>query len=366
MNILSEEQHRLLGFIAACNGSSYNPTAREVMLWWQNPEPTKAEYRTVEVPPIGAGFAGLAGLNPQGSFARLAGFNQSSPAIQRMLETIGSNQFRGVMDGINAMMFKGTTRRELVKEAETVIDHLIRLTWLEKVTESGMSGLRLSKLGRALLHDHERESAAREDVSVVVFEVEDPLAYPLLVGQLANAGDGLLIDPYLKLDDLHRIVVSTSLTRLLVTGVPQNAREVAAMQTYLDSPSLGRRVEVRSSMQLHDRVLIAADGSVLTLGTSLNGVGRKLTVLSPIPRNQCDVFHETYEQIWDSATIVGPLPDDNESDEGVGDEINDGEEAGDEANDGEEAGTGETDEDTEVKADTDEGEEVDTDTDDGD
>jgi hypothetical protein len=316
VNVLSDEQYRVLAFVAACNRSSYNPTAKQVMLWRQNPEPAKAEYRTVEVPQIGGGLAGLASLGALGAL------HQPSASLSRMLDTMIGNQLGPVRDSLASIMNQnygiGTrTRRELVKPAETVIDHLIRLTWLEKATGSGgSSGLRLTELGRALLRDHEQESVTQEDVSVVVLEGQDPLAYPLLVGQLANAGEGLLVDPYLKLDGLNRIVVSTQLTRLLVSGKPGNGAEVAAMQTYLDSASLGRHVEVRASTELHDRILLADDGPVLTLGTSLNGVGRTTTVLTPMPSGAREVLRETYERLWENASLVGPQSDAENDDDG--------------------------------------------------
>lgn len=314
MKILSDEQYRLLAFVAACNGSSYNPTAREVMLWRNNPDPREAEYRTVEVPGIGAG---LAGLHPGGSFSALAGLYEPSESVQRMIDTITGRQLQSIHESLSAIASRyitgPRTRRELVKEAETVIDHLIRLTWLETVTVSGRTGLRLTELGRALLHNREYETATQPDVSVVVLEGDDPLAYPFLVGQLAEAGEGLLIDPYLKLDALHRIVTSTRLTRLLVSGKPGNRAEVAAMQTYLDSQSLARHVEVRASTEVHDRILLTDDGTVLTLGTSLNSVGRTTTVLTPMPSNAGAFLRNTSEEIWGNATLVGPQPSEEET-----------------------------------------------------
>jgi hypothetical protein len=194
-----------------------------------------------------------------------------------------------------------------------VIDHLVRLAWLMAVTSSDEEpGLRLTDLGFALLHDHERETT-KEDVSVVVLEAHDPLAYPKLVGQLNNAGAGMLVDPYLKLEGLAGIVTSTQLTRLLVsvkTGKP----ELAAMQTHLDSPRLTRRVEVRTSTKLHDRILLAKDRSVFTLGTSLNGVGSKTTVLTPMPSEAGAVVRELYEKLWTEADLVGPRPVEDEQD----------------------------------------------------
>ena len=161
------------------------------------------------------------------------------------------------------------------------------------------------------------------------------------MGQLTDAGEGLLVDPYLKLDILHRIVTSTHLTRLLVSGKSSNRAEIAAMQTYLDSASLSRHVEVRTSTELHDRYLLADDGPVLTLGTSLNGVGRTTTVLTPMPSGAREVLRETYERLWADASLVGPQPvedetdgEDDESDADDADESEDDESDDDEGDEG--------------------------------
>lgn len=209
------------------------------------------------------------------------------------------------------------TERELVTPAETMIGHLVRLMWLAEVPAPGDGdpGLRLTELGRALLRDAETGDEGQEDVSVVVLGREDPLAYPILVGQFAAAGPGLFVDPYLKLADLHTIVVSTQLTRLLVSGKANNRGQVGAMQAYLGTGSLSRRVEVRSSTGLHDRLLMADDGDVVTVGTSLNGVGRTTTVMSPVPSPARESLRVEYERLWADALLVGPQPDEDEDDD---------------------------------------------------
>lgn len=337
MNILSDEQYRLLAFIAACNRSSYSPTAKQVMLWHNNPKPADAEYRIVERPGIGS-LSGYLGTNEPGA------------ALRRMVDTMLNmgmgRQFRSI-ESMWEQLYGSRTQKELVKQAESVIEHLVRLTWLEESTRSGEEpGFRLTELGRALLRDREQETT-EEDVSVVVLEGQDPLAYPLLVGQLANAGAGLLVDPYLKLDGLHRIVVSTQLTRLLVSGKRGNNAELSAMQTHLDSASLTRRVEVRKSTELHDRILLAEEGDVFTLGTSLNGVGRTTTVMTPMTSPARESLRELYEQLWADAALVGPQP--------VEDEHDDGDHA-DENNDGAPNGESDGDEGEQDESDGDEGE----------
>lgn len=214
------------------------------------------------------------------------------------------------------------SEQKLVKAAETLVQHLVRLRWLEEVPGPREDvGLRLTELGRSLLRANETDGDTDGGVSVVVLGKDDPLAYPTLVGQLAAVGPGLLVDPYLKLEDLHMIVVSTRLTRLLVSDKPPNGVVVSSMRAYLDSASLARRVEVRASTELHDHVLIADDGDLLTVGTSLTGVGRRTTVMTPIPSPARESLKDVYEQLWKDASLVGPQPaepeNDDEGEEGV-------------------------------------------------
>jgi hypothetical protein len=216
----------------------------------------------------------------------------------------------------SSIMKVATTKRELVKEAEGALDHLIRLTWLQQVPRGEDVGLRLTDLGQALLRDRDQELIEDDvAVSVVVLSAADPLAYARLVGHLAEAGPGLLVDPYLKIDQLHMIVNRTSLTRLLVLANSRTTGALAAMETYLSGlaqsgPGLARRVEVRKSTEVHDRYLLADDGSVMSLGSSLVGVGRKTTVLTPLasPASAVAALRDEYEQMWERAELVGPQP----------------------------------------------------------
>ncbi|MDG4796958.1 hypothetical protein [Micromonospora sp. WMMD1082] len=313
MDILSEAQYEVLAFVGACNRNFYNPTATQVVLWRNNRNPAHPVYRTVSRP-----------VGP--ATERVVPLYRLSTAGNRMVESLLGDVLRPIQDRMSVLATarvylaghpRHVTEQQLVKPGETMTEHLVRLTWLEEVPAPHGEdfGLRLTDLGRALLRDAETDDESDEDVSVVVLGREDPLAYPILVGQFAAAGTGLLVDPYLKLADLHTIVVSTQLTRLLVSGKPNNRGVVASMEAYLGSKSLARQIEVRSSEGLHDRVLIADDGDVLTVGTSLNGVGRTTTVMTPIPSPARKSLRDEYERLWSEATLVGPSPTEDEADE---------------------------------------------------
>lgn len=303
MDILSEAQYDVLVFVAACNRNFYNPTREQVELWRVNREPADAVYKTTRRK-VADGVPGALSLQIGTATDRMIASMVAGPAFASMAQALTSS-IAGLGLGTPP---RYVTERELVTPAESVLEHLLRLTWLTTARgQPGTEGLRLSDLGQALLQDAERGETEQEDVSVVVLGREDPLAYAQVMGQFAAAGAGLLVDPYLKLNDLHMILLSTRLTRLLVSG-KHNEREIGALRTYLASGSLSRRIEVRSSTKLHDRVLLADEGDVLTIGTSLNGVGRTTTVMTPIPTPAREALSEEYARLWDEADLVGPEP----------------------------------------------------------
>lgn len=260
MDILSDEQYQVLGFVGACNRNFYNPTARQVMLWRDNPTPAEAVHRTVRRQVGPSAPAPAVGLETASSRMLAAMIGESLRPMQEALASFAAQNF-----GLLSQLGHGTrtvTEREIVKPAETMIEHLVRLTWLEEIgaPRDEDPGLRLTNLGRALIRDVEMDMENDEDVSVVVLGREDPLAYPTLVGQLAASGEGLLVDPYLKLPDLHTIVVQHTTHpaagvrqdqqprhRRVNAGVPRQLQSWAACRgAVLDGvarpgPSRGRR-----------------------------------------------------------------------------------------------------------------------------
>jgi hypothetical protein len=83
--------------------------------------------------------------------------------------------------------------------AENIVDCLVRLKWVNK-DDHGTLGL--TPLGRALLRNHETAESTTEAYDVVVLDSHDELSYPMLIRTLAEVGEALLIDPYLRLEQL--------------------------------------------------------------------------------------------------------------------------------------------------------------------
>lgn len=326
MQIVTAVQHRVLAFVEACNRNQYRPTEHEVMEWLTHPEPHEAVYETRPITSAAASTAAqevyqsniLRSIIGESDIGRsiIEDWNKvlrasfETPAWQSVLQRISA---------LGAVQLP-TTRQVEVRPAETPVAHLLRIGWLATANDStGRDGepLRVTELGSALLHEAELGDQTTSDVTVVVLGRDDPLAYPLLIGQLASVGGaGLLVDPFLRVEQLHQLITLTSLTRILVSGKDQQRGVRAAMSAYLGIGSLNvaRDIEVRASTRLHDRVLVAEDGSTYTLGTSLNGVGRTTTVFSPMPAPASEALSEEYEEVWESAELVGPQPPDDEDD----------------------------------------------------
>lgn len=256
VEILVVFQHRLLAFVHACNGEGYQPTVEESSAWLSTPRPR--EEMTLWGRPI-------LGIESMPGFELLEG------------------------------------AEPVVPQREKPIDHALRLGWLESQNAAGAQRLRLTSLGTALLRHAENSSRTEPELAVVVLGREDPLAYPLLIGRLAGIGDGLLVDPFLGVEQLHELIQSTQISRFLVSSKRSAKDKRAAMATYLRSGALPRTVDVRVGDGLHDRVVLA-DRESFTLGTSLNGVGRTTTVLTPLPRAAADALRAEMDGLWRAAT----------------------------------------------------------------
>jgi hypothetical protein len=258
MDVVTQDQHKALGFVSACVNSGYRPTHDDVGTWLDNPEATPPQWNL-----LGASVAQF-----QATFARA--FSTSG----------------GITPG------------------ETVVEHLVRIKWL--VARGG--GLELTPLGSALFAHAERATFVDAGPTVVVLGQDDPLAYPRLVGVLADAGKGFLVDPYLKLDQLHLLIVQTQIERVLVKKSPETTGALAAMSALLGSSLLPRQILVRaSSDKLHDRLIVGANGQVQTIGASMNTVERgTATVISPMPAEATAVLLKNAEAQWNAATPLIP------------------------------------------------------------
>ncbi|GAB2684611.1 hypothetical protein GCM10027070_25550 [Barrientosiimonas humi] len=184
--------------------------------------------------------------------------------------------------------------------AEPHVQHALKCDWL--VNRGGK--LALTPTGRALLKGSEKLLNQIDSSEVVVLDATDPLAYTKLIGTLASYGHGMLVDPYLGLEDLDRIVQGTSLERIVVSSAKSQQKVRAMAAAYLSDLDNNRAVELRQSSDVHDRVVVTDDSKVFTLGTSLNGIGKKTTILSPVPEPAATSLAKHYACLWQNADPV--------------------------------------------------------------
>lgn len=197
-----------------------------------------------------------------------------------------------------------TSVRDMVGSTESTAEHLEYLGWV-----TNAHTLRLTELGKALLHAAEIDEASQP--SVLVLDNEDPLAYVELLGMLSDVKDVLLVDPYLDASELLDLTRFTGVERVLMGDKDKSKRtRVAAFLAKVPDPE----VEVRSCSGLHDRMIIAGDGRVWMIGASLNTVSRRKspTILAPMPSEAAETLRELAERQWAGASpLVQPAPEAN-------------------------------------------------------
>lgn len=156
----------------------------------------------------------------------------------------------GVTGGIHQ------TLQEIVKGVvmpdESTCEHLIRLHWIHDRDD-----VELTPVGRALLRALNRPALNEQvaDVFEIVLTPSNPFAYAQALGGLTSVDDGLLVEPYFRLEQLMDIAELDNITRVLVGG-GLKPRDIELLATGLAGLRETRQLEIRQARELHDRYLI--------------------------------------------------------------------------------------------------------------
>ncbi|MGW1257369.1 hypothetical protein ACWD5Q_19855 [Streptomyces sp. NPDC002513] len=67
-----------------------------------------------------------------------------------------------------------------------------------------------------------------------------------------------------------------------------------------------QRPEVRVANELHDRFAISEGDKVIAIGTSLNSVGKNLSVVVPLASIAGNAIRHSHEDLWTNATVLEP------------------------------------------------------------
>ncbi len=301
MTILNDTQRRVLTYIQAANHGGYSPTPDEVIEWVERPElkPGKVTRRVVKtpglkMPDLGAGLAGL------GYFEKL------NRDLAKQMEALNRQLTQPTLSVASQLAALGNVweRERVIEERgpdETVIEQVKRFRWIEPSATG--AGLVLTGLGRALLRS---DADQHIDSDVTVLDGDDPLAWGSLVGTIADAGECLIVDPYLKPDQFIDIAKFTGTTRVILRR-PARDNELVPWRMYQAIPEVDVAIRIADPQLLHDRYIVG-ETAVYLLGCSLNGVGRKPTTLVPLRGPIADQIREMVESWWESSEPVGDPP----------------------------------------------------------
>lgn len=270
MEIFTVTEHRALAYVSAANRGGYRPAAGELHVWLT--APTRRADRISK--------------------------SRSEPPSRSELLTVGASVllFNELWDQVT-----------ITTDPETFTAHLIQLMWLE---EDERNSLGLTPLGRALLRTAEADEDNSDVPTAVVLGAQNELAYPMLIRRLVEAGRGLLIDPYLRLEQLSHVRTHTSIMRVLISAkLKKEDREAMAVLINSGAGADGPiDLRVAGKDVLHDRLLVGEE-FIDTIGTSLNTVGRQHpTVLSPLPSPAASTMREQAEKWWADAEPLAAWP----------------------------------------------------------
>lgn len=250
MELATQEAHRTLAYLVALNDQGYRPSASEVDAYGANPD-----RLTVRGSPFGIGLVA----------ARMAQLH------------IG-----------------------LGYGEETPTEHLTRLEWAYHYPNGELVA---TPLGRAVLGHLEEAATEAGTVFTLHLDRDDPMALARVVERLAGAGEALLVDPYFGVDTLGVVALETAITRVLI-GERSRKEVRSSLRVGVESLTLDRPFEVRvAGHELHDRCLIPDSGDVQVIGSSLNSIGKVLTVFGPIHDGGGQI-REAYESMWRNAECL--------------------------------------------------------------
>lgn len=241
----------------------------------------------------------------------------SKPVIRRVRELTPvmhgiAQASEGWRKAISSLV--GPYREEVVEPGspdESVVGWLSRLSWL--VVEDDR--IRVTQLGLAVLRHMEASQVEAEIPLGIVLNQGDELARARFFSAVAGLGPCAVVDRFFSIEGLLPVLQSTEVERVL-TGTTDRAK-VAGLKVALESVLAERSFELRKSDVFHDRFVIPREGSVWLLGTSVSGLGHRLSVMVELADEaMSEAIRNEFEQEWDQAEIVGQLlPAANEADD---------------------------------------------------
>lgn len=224
------------------------------------------------------------------------------------VEAYAERPDRGAPESITAIAVAALAGAFLLPgtPGEPVLDYLLRLRWLE-LREEPSGRIAVSPLGRAVCRAVEARAAAQADDQALVLESGDPFAYPRLLERMAQLPELLVVDPYFRLEQFIDVHELRNVRRVLLGNRISAGERMALTRALPIAPGL----EARSTDRVHGRFLIPEAGEVWQIGTSVNAVGNKFSVMAPLSGEVASRVRELHEDLWARAKpLVAPADGD--------------------------------------------------------
>lgn len=197
--------------------------------------------------------------------------------------------------------------------AEGCVAWLVKIGWLE--IEGGRENLApdtpvvITPVGRIALAALEEEAVEPDSVTTVALNKGDPLAMARVIEQIGGIEDSALIDRFFNIDSLLPIVERTKVSRILMGPKYKQSVQQALTNVFIDRDF---EVRVDTADSYHDRFVIGRDSVVWALGTSLNGVGNRNSIMTQITGPPARAVSADFEAAWPSATPLSrPIGEDS-------------------------------------------------------
>jgi hypothetical protein len=200
-------------------------------------------------------------------------------------------------------MMEAALSGPIVESGETYLDYMKRLRWV-KVSQGTVA---LTPLALAMLRDLNSPKVDPEAQSYVEVTVDpsDKMSFARLLNQFNNLGPGLLVDPYLRLEQFLEVADATPVTRVLTSSRAFGTDPQRRLYQRALSAADGK-IQVRHIDKLHDRHYIPETGNIWMLGVSLNGVAKNISVLTQLGHESSNVLRDAYEGYWRDSLVLEP------------------------------------------------------------
>lgn len=191
-------------------------------------------------------------------------------------------------------------------ELESMVDHFLRIRWikrtvLKKGSPSDADKVELTKLGSAVLKSLNQQELMAEPSLVIVLKAEDFLSYSRVISKISEYNECLLADPYFRIDNLPDLIDHTSCDRILTSERIQKRDKVALTVALKKITKKKIEIRVSNAKDFHDRFIIPQSGPVIFVGTSINSINQKFSVIGEISDPAAEEIRKAYEKFWDTA-----------------------------------------------------------------